>query len=65
MANIIRTAKSGGDWTLNELDSYHITLNQLNPLQFFGVQVNGLFSLWLRTLATTFASQEMPQPLVD
>ena len=63
MANIIRAAKSGGDWTLNELDSYHITLNQLNPLQFFGVQVNGLFSLWLRTL--TFASQEMPQPMVD
>lgn len=39
MANLIRAAKSGSDWTLNELDSYRITLKQLEPLLFFGVQV--------------------------
>ncbi|KAF9513464.1 hypothetical protein BS47DRAFT_1372544 [Hydnum rufescens UP504] len=37
MANLIRSAKSGSDWTLNELDSYHISLNQIDPLTFFGV----------------------------
>ena len=39
MANLIRSAKSGNDWTLNDLESYHISLNQENPLQFFDVQV--------------------------
>ncbi|KAF9513440.1 hypothetical protein BS47DRAFT_1296144 [Hydnum rufescens UP504] len=39
MANLIRSAKSGSDWTLNELDSYHISLNQIDPLMFFGVPV--------------------------
>ena len=39
MANLIRAAKSGSDWTLNELDSYRITLKQLEPLLFFDVQV--------------------------
>ncbi|KAF9513411.1 hypothetical protein BS47DRAFT_1344198 [Hydnum rufescens UP504] len=36
MANLIRSAKSGSDWTLNELDSYHISLYQVDPLTFFG-----------------------------
>lgn len=39
MANLIRFAKSGSDWTLNDLDSYHISLNQLDPLALFGVQI--------------------------
>ena len=39
MANLIRSAKSGSDWTLNDLDSYHISLNQLDALPFFGLQV--------------------------
>ncbi|KAG7449797.1 uncharacterized protein BT62DRAFT_1002106 [Guyanagaster necrorhizus] len=38
MANLIRTAKSGNDWTLNDLDSYHITLKQVDALSFFGLQ---------------------------
>ncbi|KAF9519453.1 hypothetical protein BS47DRAFT_1288244 [Hydnum rufescens UP504] len=37
MANLIRSAKSGNDWTLNDLDSYHISLNQIDPLMFFGM----------------------------
>jgi hypothetical protein len=39
MANLIRSAKSDSDWTLNDLESYHISLNQMNPLPFFGLQV--------------------------
>jgi len=38
MANLIRSAKSGSDWTLNDLDSYHVTLNQEGPLPFFCLQ---------------------------
>jgi hypothetical protein len=37
--DLIRSAKSGSDWTLNDLESYHISLIQVNPLEFFGVQV--------------------------
>ena len=39
MANLVRSAKSGGDWTLNDLDSYHISLNQVDPFLFFGLHV--------------------------
>ncbi len=39
MANLIRSAKSGTDWTLNDLDSYHISLNQTDALTFFGLEV--------------------------
>ncbi|KAJ8469777.1 hypothetical protein ONZ45_g16780 [Pleurotus djamor] len=38
MANLIRSAKSSSGWTLNELDSYHISLNQLDALSFFGLK---------------------------
>ncbi|KAM6491898.1 hypothetical protein JOM56_012536 [Amanita muscaria] len=36
MANLICSVKSGSDWMLN--DSYHISLNQEEPLLFFGLQ---------------------------
>ena len=39
MAHLVRSAKSGCDWTLNDLDSYHISLNLVDPLLFFGLQV--------------------------
>ncbi|KAI0306081.1 hypothetical protein B0F90DRAFT_1695882 [Multifurca ochricompacta] len=38
MANIVRSAKSGSDWTRTELDSYHITIHQVDHLLFFGLQ---------------------------
>ncbi|KAF8336529.1 uncharacterized protein EI90DRAFT_3119778 [Cantharellus anzutake] len=38
MANIVRSAKSGSDWTRSELDSYHITIHQVDHLLFFGLQ---------------------------
>jgi hypothetical protein len=40
MANIVRSAKSGSDWTRNDLDSYHITIHQVDHLLFFGLQVS-------------------------
>jgi hypothetical protein len=54
MANLIRSAKSGSDWTLNDLDSYHITVNPEEPLSFFGLRVGE------DNFAMTF-----PQPSVD
>lgn len=38
MANLIRSAKSGSEWTLNDLESYNIQLQQQDALTFFGVQ---------------------------
>ena len=37
MANIIRSAKSGSDWTRNELAAYHIECHREDPLTFFEV----------------------------
>ncbi|KIJ42733.1 hypothetical protein M422DRAFT_170821 [Sphaerobolus stellatus SS14] len=39
MANIIRTAKSGSDWTVNELDAYNITIVSQDLATFFGSDV--------------------------
>jgi hypothetical protein len=39
MANIIRSAKSGGDWTVNELAAYNITIVPQNSSIFFGRDV--------------------------
>jgi hypothetical protein len=36
MANIIRTAKSGSDWTINELDAYNIQIVFQDSATFFG-----------------------------
>jgi len=35
MANLIRSAKSGSDWTANELIAYNIAISSLRPDQFF------------------------------
>ncbi|KAF8876439.1 hypothetical protein CPB84DRAFT_1632023, partial [Gymnopilus junonius] len=37
MGNLNRSAKSSSGWTLDDLDSYHITLNQVDTLPFFGL----------------------------
>ena len=44
MVNIIRTAKSGIDWTINELDAYNIQMF-LRTRQHSLVWLNCLFSL--------------------
>jgi hypothetical protein len=55
MANLIRSAKSGSDWTLNELESYHISLNQVDSLTFFGVPVGEVtFAVALGKTITAF-----------
>jgi hypothetical protein len=35
MANLTRSAKSGSDWSINELLAYRITIKSLSPDQFF------------------------------
>ncbi|KAF8240065.1 hypothetical protein L208DRAFT_1352965 [Tricholoma matsutake] len=37
MANLIRSAKSGSDWTESELAAYHITIVPQNKQEFFGL----------------------------
>ncbi|KAF9552488.1 hypothetical protein CPC08DRAFT_714597 [Agrocybe pediades] len=37
MADLIRTAKSGSDWTMNDLASYNIQLHRIEALEFFEV----------------------------
>jgi hypothetical protein len=57
MANLTRSAKSGSDWTLKDLDSYHISLNQVDPLLFFGLQPEvgkDVFSIALGKTLMTF-----------
>jgi len=36
MANIIRNAKSGRDWTINDLNAYNISIVRQNSAMFFG-----------------------------
>ena len=52
MANLVRSAKSGGDWTLNDLESYHISLNQVDPFLFFGLHVGDIARALGMTLST-------------
>ncbi|KAF8329842.1 uncharacterized protein EI90DRAFT_2856818, partial [Cantharellus anzutake] len=37
-AHLNRFAKSASDWTLSDLDTYNISLNQVDHLAFFGIQ---------------------------
>lgn len=39
MANLIRSAKSTSKWLPNDLELYNITLNEVDHLSFFGLQV--------------------------
>jgi hypothetical protein len=54
MATRTRSAKSGSYWTVNDLDSYHISLNQVDPLLFFGLQVGE--DRFARTLGKTLTA---------
>ena len=40
MADLIRSAKSGSDWTSNELAAYNITVRRQSAPDFFGYQPN-------------------------
>lgn len=68
MANLMRSAKSSGDWTLNDLESYHISFNQEQPHIFFDLEVSiAALAIAIRRLQPQplFTSQVLPQPLVD
>jgi len=66
MANLLRSAKCGSsDWTLNDPDSYHISLNQMDPLPFFGLQVGeDSFAIALGKTPTTFHVTEVARTLL-
>ncbi|KAF8977010.1 hypothetical protein BDQ17DRAFT_1171112, partial [Cyathus striatus] len=38
MANLTCSPKSGNAWNLYDLDSYHISLNMVDPVTIFGLQ---------------------------
>ena len=40
MANIIRSARSGSDWSRNELLAYRITVASVQPQEFFGQEAD-------------------------
>ncbi|PBK78988.1 hypothetical protein ARMGADRAFT_1093577, partial [Armillaria gallica] len=40
MANIIRSAKSGSDWTSNDLIAYNIAIRRQSSETFFGYKPN-------------------------
>jgi len=42
MANLLRTAKSGSDWTRAELDAYNIAIVPQTKAEFFGPLPNRL-----------------------
>lgn len=50
--NLTRSAKSASKWTLNDLDSYNITLKELDPCSFFGLQVGDRRIAFGKTLTT-------------
>ena len=62
MANVTHFAKPGSKWMFNNLVSYNISLNEMDPCSFFGLQV-GENSFW--KYLTLFMLQELPQPKID
>jgi hypothetical protein len=42
MANLIRSAKSGSDWTINELRAYNITVRRQDAVVFFGHELGSI-----------------------
>jgi hypothetical protein len=59
MANLIRSAKSGSDWTMNDLLSYNIRVSSQSPDRFYGAPlptVSGLSSLNPHLLSGTLST---------
>ena len=42
MANLIRSAKSGNDWSTNELPAYNIAVQHQDVLNFFGHELGSI-----------------------
>ena len=45
MAHLIRSAKSGSDWTTNELLAYNIRVSSQTPHSFYGIPLPPVASL--------------------
>ena len=56
--------KFGSDWTCYDLESYNISINNVDPLQFFGLQVGEGVSFFGRG-SNHHLYQELPEPAVD
>jgi hypothetical protein len=52
MANFIRSAKSGSDWSTNELLAYNISVQRQNPTDFFGRELGPIDHLDPNLLST-------------
>jgi hypothetical protein len=52
MANLIRSAKSGSDWSTNELLAYNITVQRQNHTNFFGRELGPIDHLDPNLLST-------------
>ena len=64
MANLIRSAKSGNDWSTNELLAYNITVQRQDVINFFGHELgsidhldSNLFSSADPTIAVDFSQE--------
>jgi len=64
MANLIRSAKSGSDWSTNELLAYNITVQRQDVVNFFGHELgsidrldSNLFSSADPTIAVDFSKE--------
>ena len=64
MANLIRSAKSGSDWSTNELLAYNITVQRQDVVNFFGHELgpidhldSNLFSSADPTIASDFSKE--------
>lgn len=68
MANLVQSAKSGSDWSRNELFAYDISIQSLSPSEFFP---NGAepsldhFHPALLTLPTGFYSPALPPNVIN
>ncbi|KAK7695589.1 hypothetical protein QCA50_000225 [Cerrena zonata] len=59
MANLIRSAKSGSDWTQTDLDAYHIEFFPEEPGVFFGINLAFTPPLVDKELLATVDAQAM------
>ncbi len=60
MANKIRTAKSGNDWTRSELSAYNILVEEKSLTDFFGVDELPPLSDSMNVFGTTEDRREAP-----
>jgi hypothetical protein len=60
MANLPRSAKSGGDWTVNELRAYNISVVDQSVQEFFGISEAEIAARPLPVSQTLLTAESMP-----